>query len=128
MRNKTLSSILLIVVLCMAAFGVAAQDQIDITIAGWSSNPAEDAALQARLDAFMAENPNISVAFVPSSVAAWSEPMTSACGCRRETARALSAASRSASASGGSPGRGDSSTSGASTANGKPSRDSNSRR
>lgn len=67
MRSKTLNSILLIVVLCMAAFGVAAQDQISITVAGWSSNPAEDAALQARLDAFMAENPNVSVAFVPSS-------------------------------------------------------------
>ncbi len=50
------------------ALPIMAQDStINLTVAGWSSNPAEDAALNARLEAFMAENPGISVRFVPST-------------------------------------------------------------
>lgn len=50
------------------ALPIMAQDSsISLTVAGWSSNPAEDAALNARLEAFMAENPGISVRFVPST-------------------------------------------------------------
>ena len=49
---------------------------------------------------------------MPSRSATWSEPITTAPGCRRATARALARARRSASAAGGSPGCAVSSTSG----------------
>lgn len=60
--------IALLIAVLLLAFPVAAQDDgITITVAGWSSNPAEDAALTARLDEFMAANPGITVEFVPST-------------------------------------------------------------
>lgn len=43
-----------------------AQDEVNLVLAGWSSNPAEDAALEAALALFMEQNPGINVEFVPS--------------------------------------------------------------
>jgi len=57
----------LLLVMLSLALPVLAQDGINITVAGWSSNPAEDAALTARLEAFMEANPGITVEFVPST-------------------------------------------------------------
>ncbi|MCU0476441.1 MAG: ABC transporter substrate-binding protein [Anaerolineae bacterium] len=58
---------LLLLVLALA-LPVAAQDEpITITVAGWSSNPAEDEALSARLAAFNEANPGIVAEFVPST-------------------------------------------------------------
>lgn len=65
--KRLLGLTLLIAMLSFSFVGVLAQDTITITLAGWSSNPAEDAALQARLQAFMDANPNVTVQFVPST-------------------------------------------------------------
>lgn len=46
--------------------GASAQDDVVLTVAGWSSNPAEDAALEARLAEFT-DQTGIEVEFVPSS-------------------------------------------------------------
>lgn len=54
----------LVLALMLALFTgsfVAAQEPVEITLQGWSSNPAEDTALQASVDAFMEANPNITV-------------------------------------------------------------------
>jgi multiple sugar transport system substrate-binding protein len=58
---------LLLVVMALVLPAAAQSDTITITVAGWSSNPAEDAALNARLAAFMEANPGINVSFVPST-------------------------------------------------------------
>jgi multiple sugar transport system substrate-binding protein len=59
--------LVLVVLLALPVIAFAQDDPITITIAGWSSSQAEDAALQARLDAFMEANPDIQVEFVPST-------------------------------------------------------------
>lgn len=67
MRHKSLLIVLVLLASLLVGSVSAQDDTITLTLAGWSSNPAEDAALQARLDAFMAANPNITVTFVPST-------------------------------------------------------------
>ncbi|MCU0466715.1 MAG: ABC transporter substrate-binding protein [Anaerolineae bacterium] len=57
----------LLLVLALALPVMAQDDGITITVAGWSSNPAEDAALTERLAEFMEANPDITVNFVPST-------------------------------------------------------------
>ncbi|MBE2272101.1 MAG: ABC transporter substrate-binding protein [Anaerolinea sp.] len=47
--------------LLMLAGAVSAQDQVTITLMGHGSSTAEEAALRAQVDAFMAANPNIVV-------------------------------------------------------------------
>ncbi len=69
MHAKSLfRSVMSLLFVLMLAFGVAAQDEDEavLTVAGWSSNPAEDAALEARLADFT-EQTGIEVVFVPSS-------------------------------------------------------------
>ncbi len=65
-RTRLVFVFLLLVSVLALGSTVVAQEQVQITLAGWSSNPAEDAALQAALDQFMELNPNITVEFVPS--------------------------------------------------------------
>ncbi|NJL56331.1 extracellular solute-binding protein [bacterium] len=67
MLNKRLVLFGLVLVLLLPAVSLVQAQATTITIAGWSSNPAEDAALQARLDEFNAANPDIMVEFVPST-------------------------------------------------------------
>jgi multiple sugar transport system substrate-binding protein len=68
MRNKTFLVVALLLLVALSVSGLAAaQDDITLTVAGWSSSEQEDAALQARLDAFMEANPGITVEFVPST-------------------------------------------------------------
>lgn len=59
--------LILVVLLALPVIAFAQDDPITITIAGWSSSQAEDAALQARLDEFNAANPGIVAEFVPST-------------------------------------------------------------
>lgn len=68
MRNNRLFISVLLALLLVLSLGSAslAQNNITLTIAGWSSNPAEDAALRAALDLFEENNPGITVNFVPS--------------------------------------------------------------
>ncbi len=55
-----------VMVLALSLTGLAqAQDPVTLRLAGWASSPAEDAALQTMLDAFMAANPDIKVEFNP---------------------------------------------------------------
>lgn len=66
---KRIAYFILISILVFAiSIGVVAQDdeEVTLTLAGWSSSAAEDAALQARLDEFT-EQTGIAVEFVPSS-------------------------------------------------------------
>lgn len=61
--------LVLALMLALLVSGVAlAQDDVNITLAGWSSSEAEDNALQAAVDAFMEANPgiNVEVSFSPS--------------------------------------------------------------
>lgn len=67
MRNTRIIVLVLAAVLALSLTGLgAAQDEVQLTLAGWSSNPAEDAALRAALDLFMEENPGVTVEFIPS--------------------------------------------------------------
>lgn len=66
MRKFFVLALAALLVLSLSSFAHA-QDQITLRLAGWSSSPAEDAALQSRLDAFTAANPNIKVDFQPST-------------------------------------------------------------
>lgn len=66
MLNKRFFVVALVLLALSVAGLSQAQDQVELTLAGWSSNPAEDAALQAALDLFMEQNPNVTVEFVPS--------------------------------------------------------------
>ena len=60
-------SLALVLALLLSFSGLAiAQEEVHLTLAGWSSNPAEDAALQAALDQFMEENPGVTIEFIPS--------------------------------------------------------------
>lgn len=67
MFTKRFLSVLLMVALVMSFTSVAvAQDSpVNLTIAGWSSSPEEDAALQALIEAFEAQT-GYNVEFVPS--------------------------------------------------------------
>lgn len=58
----------LVMAVLLMSFGalVSAQDEVTLTLAGWSSNPAEDAALQEAIDLFEEQNPGITVNFIPS--------------------------------------------------------------
>lgn len=58
----------LVMAVLLMSFGalVSAQDEVTLTLAGWSSNPAEDAALQEAIDQFEEQNPGITVNFIPS--------------------------------------------------------------
>jgi multiple sugar transport system substrate-binding protein len=62
-KKKVLVFVLLAAMLLSsaAAFTTTAQDQVTLQLMGWSSSPAENDALQAQVDAFMAANPNIAV-------------------------------------------------------------------
>src|SRR5690606_15269863 len=67
MRNTRIIVLVLAAVLALALTGIGtAQDEVQLTLAGWSSHPAEDAALRAALDLFMEENPGVTVEFIPS--------------------------------------------------------------
>jgi multiple sugar transport system substrate-binding protein len=67
MRNKYFLAVLLVLALALMLGSLAtAQNQITLTIAGWSAHPQEDAALRAALDLFEERNPNITVNFAPS--------------------------------------------------------------
>jgi len=61
------SALALMLVLLVSGVTVA-QDQVNITLAGWSSSEAEDNALRAAVDAFMEANPDVAVevSFSPS--------------------------------------------------------------
>jgi multiple sugar transport system substrate-binding protein len=59
--------LVLAMLLVLPTLAIAQDTPINITLAGWSSNPAEDDALQARLDAFNEANPDIHAEFVPST-------------------------------------------------------------
>ncbi|MBC7814920.1 MAG: ABC transporter substrate-binding protein [Burkholderiales bacterium] len=62
MRHTRVIVWVLVVMLALVTGSFAtAQDPVEITLQGWSSNPTEDAALQAAVDAFMEANPNIDV-------------------------------------------------------------------
>jgi len=88
MLNKRLMSVLLVVALLVFTGAIIAQDAteepeptplppltggadegdgVSIVVAGWSSSPPEQEALDARLAAFMEANPDIQVQFVPAS-------------------------------------------------------------
>lgn len=59
--------LMLVLLLALSVAGLsAAQEDVNLTLAGWSSNPAEDAALRAALDLFEEQNPGVSVEFIPS--------------------------------------------------------------
>lgn len=68
MRNNRFIIFMLVAVLVASFTGLvmAQDDEVQLTLAGWASNPAEDEALQAALDLFMEQNPGVSVEFVPS--------------------------------------------------------------
>lgn len=66
MKAKVLLTSILVLTLVALSFGVVQAQEVKLTLAGWSSNPAEDAALQAQLDLFTAET-GIAVEFVPST-------------------------------------------------------------
>lgn len=67
MYKSRFLTVILVLLLALATIGSgAAQDDITLTLAGWSSNPAEDAALRAALDLFEEQNPGVTVEFIPS--------------------------------------------------------------
>ncbi len=67
MRKYRFLSLTLILALVLSLTGqVIAQEEVNLTLAGWSSNPAEDAALRAALDQFEEQNPGVTVEFIPS--------------------------------------------------------------
>lgn len=67
MRKNSFLVGALALLLALSLSGMAAaQDEVRLTLAGWSSSPAEDEALQAQLDAFMQANPGVTVEFSPS--------------------------------------------------------------
>lgn len=67
MKMQKFACVIFIAAFLMIGMGVVSgQDDVKLTIAGWSSNPAEDAALQAQLEKFTAET-GIEVEFVPST-------------------------------------------------------------
>lgn len=63
--TKRSFALLLVVALVISSFAgmavTSAQDEVTIQLMGWSSSEAENAALQAMVDAFMDQNPNINV-------------------------------------------------------------------
>lgn len=62
MRKSRFLSVVLALFMLLALNGlVAAQDEVTIRLAGWSSSEAEDNALRAAVDQFMEENPGINV-------------------------------------------------------------------
>ena len=66
MKRNTLFTLFIVTALALLSFGmVTAQDDITLTLAGWSSSTQEDAALNAMLQSFTEET-GISVTFVPS--------------------------------------------------------------
>jgi multiple sugar transport system substrate-binding protein len=67
MINKRFILLALVMLLTLSVGSLAQEEEVTLTLAGWSSNPAEDEALQARLDAFMEAYPNVTVEFVPST-------------------------------------------------------------
>jgi multiple sugar transport system substrate-binding protein len=61
-RNRLVLIVLtLLVTLVMGSVVLAQDEPVSITLAGWSSSDAENAALQDAVDAFMEANPNIEV-------------------------------------------------------------------
>lgn len=66
MRNKSFLMVALVLVLALSLSGLAAaQDKVTIRLGTGTSSPAETAALQAMLDAFMKANPDITVQYNP---------------------------------------------------------------
>jgi multiple sugar transport system substrate-binding protein len=65
MLTKRFLVLCCVIVLLGLSMSVAAQDAVKLTLAGWSSSPEEDAALQALLTQFKDET-GIDVEFVPS--------------------------------------------------------------
>lgn len=71
MRKNRLIVLALVLLLALSAGGVmVAQDQVNITLAGWSSSELEDTALQEAVAAFMEANPdvNVEISLSPSYV------------------------------------------------------------
>lgn len=60
MRNRFIV-LALVLVLALSVSGLVSAQGTSITLSGWSSSDAENAALQAQVDAFMAANPDITV-------------------------------------------------------------------
>jgi multiple sugar transport system substrate-binding protein len=60
-HTRVMVLVLALLALLTVSFAAAQDDQVELTLAGWSSSPAEDAALQESVDAFMEANPNINV-------------------------------------------------------------------
>jgi multiple sugar transport system substrate-binding protein len=65
-KFRFLTLVMALLLLVMSGALVSAQDEVTLTLAGWSSNPAEDAALRAALDLFQEQNPGVTVNFIPS--------------------------------------------------------------
>jgi len=62
MRNNRFVFVVLALVMVLAiSVPALAQDQVNLTLAGWSSSDAENKALQDAVNAFMKANPNIKV-------------------------------------------------------------------
>lgn len=62
MRNNRFSFVVLALLAALAfSIPALAQDEVNLTLAGWSSSDAENEALQSQVDAFMEANPGINV-------------------------------------------------------------------
>lgn len=60
-RNRFVSLLFVLLLMLSAGIVVAQDEPVTITLAGWSSSDAENAALQDAIDAFEEANPNVQV-------------------------------------------------------------------
>src|SRR5690606_38543147 len=63
-KSRFLTVALAMIMLLALSGVVAAQDDVTIRLAGWSSSEAEDNALRAAVDQFMEANPGINVEII----------------------------------------------------------------
>lgn len=61
MRNNRFLFVVLTLVVIVFSVPALAQDQVNLTLAGWSSSDAENQALQDAVNAFMEANPDVNV-------------------------------------------------------------------